>query len=229
MRKDIGGQRFYETPVGLVPSVTTVLGIIDKGKAFKNWLIKQSQEEVDKVNEEACDLGTRVHEHIEHWIKCKIEGLRFNRIILPDEAPCMGAFWKWEKEHRVHYVKSEMFIYHPEGWAGTLDIIAYVDDKLSLIDIKTSKGFYDTMELQLAAYSMGYEYIEKEKLERRYILRLDKKTGNPFFRDGCELRRKYKGEDIDNFREEMYLIHNEAFRHFKSGWEWRNEKYRRVA
>lgn len=204
MRKEIEGKRFYETPVGLVPSVTTILNIIDKGPWYAQWLIQNSQQTVDQTVNTACDLGTRVHEKIEQYIKAKINGDVFNILdCIDDERPCIEAFLEWENKHRVHYVSSEQFVWSKHGYAGTMDIKALVDDFLTQVDIKTSKAFHDTYGLQLSAYSKGDEEQNKKKIEKQMILRLDKVNGMP--------HQKYYPNKFG------------IFLSAKRVWEWRNE------
>ena len=64
------------------------------------------------------------------------------------------SFQDWFKESGLKVVRSEQPVWDLElGYAGTVDVIAQAPDgSLGVLDIKTSKGAYDTMHLQVAAY-----------------------------------------------------------------------------
>ena len=60
--KEIGGQRFYQTPDGLFPSVTTITGH-EKKKFFAEWR-KNNQAESERV----CSRGNNLHSIIEKYL-----------------------------------------------------------------------------------------------------------------------------------------------------------------
>jgi hypothetical protein len=61
------------------------------------------------------------------------------------------------------------------GYAGTFDLLAVLkgDTIPSVIDLKTSKDFWPTMALQLAAYREAL-LEEGKKVSRRLVVRIDK-------------------------------------------------------
>lgn len=115
-----------------------------------------------------------------------------------------NAFLEWEKKNVVKYISSEETIFHPtELYGGTLDCIAELKDGVYVIDFKTSKAFYDEMPLQLSGYRFskecqtepielkiknrdGREFVQKVepiKIDGMGVLRLDKETGQPDWKD----------------------------------------------
>ena len=74
------------------------------------------------------------------------------------------------------------------GFAGTLDLVAYVNGKLTTIDHKAAKGIYRDSPPQVASYDYAYNFmverglIKGEQTEGSAILRLDKETGFPDYR-----------------------------------------------
>jgi len=66
--------------------------------------------------------------------------------------------------------------------------------RLTLLDWKSSKDFYSEMSIQVCAYGRAYnvesDRLKRDKVERIGILRLDKETGIPEYRDVTE------GEDV---------------------------------
>ena len=61
-QKEINGIRMYETPDGIFPSVTTVVGF-EKQKQFADWSKKNAKE-----SQRVCDRGTLLHSKIESYI-----------------------------------------------------------------------------------------------------------------------------------------------------------------
>ena len=62
------------------------------------------------------------------------------------------------------------------GYAGTVDLVAYVSDRLTIVDYKTSKAVYAEYRLQIAAYRAAYRNAETNGL----ILRFPKDRGDAF-------------------------------------------------
>jgi len=72
------------------------------------------------------------------------------------------------------------------GVAGTLDMLAWVDGDLTVVDFKTSKAVYAEMRYQVAEYRAMVPFDEElvkatggGKVTRSLILRLDKESGMP--------------------------------------------------
>lgn len=181
-----------------MPSVTSVLGTVDKSDALIPWAVRQctkfirenkgnreSYPTLDRllesaennwrtVRNEAADTGTQAHNEIEEYIK---------RGVIPSDTPAFTAFKSWEEQHGVIWKRSELTVHHPgEFYAGTLDAVCLFEGKPYVIDFKTSNGFYDTFGMQIAAYGEASKAWGVE-IEGGGILRLDKTTGLPEWRD----------------------------------------------
>lgn len=164
--------------LGLVPSVTNVLGVIAK-EALTTWKVNQailtatkhaknegeaddtyckriasiSQEQVF----EAADLGKAIHAGIENWI---------NNGELPDDKDirvCVEPVIDWIQSVGIKVVASEKILVDLEhGYAGTADLLfTYGDGKgVGVLDFKSRKSTagkkmesWNTEPLQLAAYA----------------------------------------------------------------------------
>lgn len=182
-------------------SVTNATSVIDKSGALVGWAIKLSREFLIKRIEdgltiamedileshklhavrkkEAADLGTAVHEYAEKYIKAKLA--RKPKPELPtDERVLNGviAFLKWEKEHKVKFLASEMIVYSKKhNYVGLMDAKAIIDGKLSCVDFKTSNGIYDEMRFQVAAYREADSEECKCKYQASWIIRFGKDDG----------------------------------------------------
>jgi len=201
--------RFYKVGEKKLPSATTILSLLDK-PALVQWAANQAIEAVvehisgledenltkerilacvdaarknwRQTSKKALDIGTAVHSAIEIRLKTGKDPAE-----LPDEAmEAYIAFLEWLDEHKLEPVAIETTVYG-EGYAGTADLVAYLDDKLTLIDFKTSTGIWPEYALQTAAYRAAWNRIFPEKqVVAHGVLRLDKKTGWPEYKDFSE-------------------------------------------
>ncbi|NHZ85784.1 MAG: hypothetical protein GWP19_07875 [Planctomycetia bacterium] len=187
------------------PSVTEIIGMLDKSSALMGWVAKSMGEYIIKYQEdyddlkdlvqkakysykdisaEAMDIGSEIHGLIEIYIKHKIDPTKGKTL---HESVSNGylAFLEWEKENIKEWFYSERPIHDLDiGYAGTLDAIAKMkDNKVIVIDFKSSKGFYDGYDLQISAYRAAAEKIDKIKYDGMGVLRLDKETGLPQYKD----------------------------------------------
>jgi len=190
------------------PSVTTIIGILSKGDALLGWAAKCAIEYVRKhmtdeadlhsvlanaqvewksARDEAGDIGTEIHALIHKYIKF---GKDATGILRPEVENGFIAFLDWEKEHNVKWISTELqVVSRVHGYAGTLDAICLFDGKKYLIDFKSSKGFYDGFDMQLAAYRIGAGEMGNQT-EGCGILRLDKETGQPEWKDYSDVQEQ---------------------------------------
>jgi len=202
------------------PSVTEIIdSCFDKSDALigwatgemLKWIRENTNEQMDyksimeivglsrfkfrEVSGNAIDTGTQVHDLIEDYIKFGIDKTS-KRDYNDNIKNAFLAFLDWEKVNNIKWVESEIVVYSKEIYvAGRLDAICYYQDKLYCIDFKSSKGFYDGYDLQIAAYPMMYnemKYSQKikkpgfkgiEEIVNCGILRLDKESGVPEWKD----------------------------------------------
>ena len=151
------------------------------------------------VSDKALDVGSEVHNAIETWLKELMNGwhgapeMHICPKLSPQAHTAFAAFLLWADEHNLKPIELEKTVYGSR-WAGTLDFYGYFDDKLYVIDWKTSKpknkktgkGIYPEMRYQVAAYRIAIEdEIQDEELypEGCGVLRLDKETGMPDWND----------------------------------------------
>ena len=129
------------------PSVTTIIGqTCSKGKFFDEWLMKNGLNAIN-LRDEAAERGTAVHENIERL-------LNNEEIVVNNEfiQKSLMSFEKFYNEQKPKVFTQEIFLYHKDiPWAGTPDIIAEVNGRLSIIDIKTG-DYRKTHEIQQLMY-----------------------------------------------------------------------------
>jgi hypothetical protein len=163
-----GRGRHYRHPgTGeLVPSVTNVIGVLDK-PALPRWSAKMvaeaawnmrhsldemgQQEAIDvlkgspwRKSGRAADRGTDIHAYLE----AKLNG-QDPEPLSDDATPYRAAADDWLTKD-IEIVATEMTLFNPL-YAGTTDFVARIDGRLTIGDFKTSKAIYDEAALQLAA------------------------------------------------------------------------------
>jgi len=128
---------------------------------------------------EAADVGEKIHDWIEQFIKAKTKKDQPPIPKDPQVYNGVSAFLKWVAEHNVKFISSEKFIYSKKyDYAGIMDAEAIINNKLSAIDFKSSNGIYPEMRFQVA----GYQAASEEESEKKYpgdkwLIRFGKEDG----------------------------------------------------
>jgi len=145
-------------------------------------IIENARKEWKNISNDAMNIGTEIHDLIEKYIK---HGRDAVGELKPEVENGFLAFLEWEQENIEEWTESEKKVYDPaQCYAGTLDAVAKLKNgKYYVIDFKSSKGFYDGYDQQIAAYRHAYEIEMKVKMDGMGVLRLDKETGLPEFKD----------------------------------------------
>jgi len=187
--------------------------------------LEQARYAYKTVSQTALDVGSEVHNAIEVYMKREIarksDGEGHFDLTDPVYATLseqamrsFNAFNAWYKEHNLKPIAVEQTVYG-DCWAGTLDYIGYFDDKLYVIDWKSSKGFYPEMRYQVAAYRdavpvlslpiTGTKYKPKWKeIDGCGVLRLDKETGLP---DWHDTSKTYESDlKVFNAMHRLYML-----------------------
>ena len=170
-----------------VPGVTTAIGVLPK-PALVPWAAKLTSEAIGKLidpdkpytrteidelckkgkmawrekKESSADKGTEAHKFLESYVKTAFQEdvVTFPLPTDPDVKNSIEKFMQWEKEHTVEWMMSEVRIASEEHqFAGTLDALAVVDGRLTLIDFKTSAGIYESFYIQTAGYQICLEEL----------------------------------------------------------------------
>lgn len=152
------GHTVYKTVEGKrVPSVTTILGVINK-PALVAWANRLGLEGIDstKYVDGTARIGTLAHEMIQEYLG----GMEWDRnAYTPTEIDsaenAVLAFYSWESQiaKEIKTLEIEMQMVSEEFlFGGTCDWLAVIDGKTWLVDLKTSKAIYPEHIYQLSAY-----------------------------------------------------------------------------
>jgi genome maintenance exonuclease 1 len=153
-REEINGIRHYVTPNGSYPSVTTVLGAMLDKSALIEWRKRVGDEEADRVSRLAATRGTNIHNMCESYVRGEDVD-----VSMPFNLVMFNQIKKVLDEHVNDIVGCELTLASDElKVAGSCDLIALYDGKLSIIDYKTStknkmKGWIESYFLQTVLYS----------------------------------------------------------------------------
>lgn len=123
----------------------------------------------EKTLARAADKGSSVHNSIENWLKFGIDDI-------PEEhRPYFDGFLEWWNEYRPEVIASEVKTYHKlMRYGGTIDLLAYIGGKLTLIDFKTTYRLLEkSCGVQLEAYAQALA-SHGITVEAKHILHLKK-------------------------------------------------------
>lgn len=152
--------RQYHTPEGVdLPSITTVLSILSRDGIMK-WRKRVGEEEANRISHRASTRGTAVHAIIEKYINNEES---FKNGYTPD---IISSFLDLkpildDRIGRVYAQEAPLYSNHL-GVAGRVDCVAEFDNKLSIIDFKTSRkpkryDYITNYFMQEAAYAIMWE------------------------------------------------------------------------
>jgi hypothetical protein len=153
--------RTYKTPDGSFSSVTAILQATSDQTGLQQWRESVGEERANSIRDIAAFRGTKLHEAVEQYLLTGQEP-PFSFLVTP--------YWKSIRpfvQTVEHTVILEAPVWHSDGYAGTLDCIAYLpedDGQPTLLDWKTSlrpckpDKLYN-YSLQLAAYRQAANHV----------------------------------------------------------------------
>jgi hypothetical protein len=197
----------YETPLGLMPPVTTVLSATSSPEskaALEAWK-KRTPVEYQKLG---AMRGTWVHSACEHYHETGEWKTHLAH------GGYLESMKPWVEENVVEPVLMEAPIYHPLGFSGTFDLLTFCSEwpELTLLDYKTSKRsklanptYLHGYLAQLGAYSLGLQYTYDIRPDKG-VLCIGRPTGSAEIVtiEADELRQQEK-----NFLRRLDLFHEQ--------------------
>ena len=195
------------------PSVTTVLGQVGKGEALKwwaaaetakyavnmkeTWLHLDNDAAIDLLKREplrslnrAADRGTDVHAIADHYARTG------QKPTLDVHSGYVEALLRFFREQQPLPVLVESTVYGSLGYAGSFDMVCRLpalDDKLIILDYKTSKAIYNDTSAQLAAYAHAEHYLTDDD----QLVPMPKIEGGVVVRFGADGEYEIKVADLD--------------------------------
>lgn len=191
----------------IVPSVTGTTNVMDK-PALVAWAANtcaeyvranlrpgKSLDEIEiasfaesmrsewrKVSKTAANIGSLVHAYAEQYARWKLgDGPEPKMPVNTAARQGVGAFLGWLEDHHVEFLHAERKVYSRAGvYAGTVDLVARVDGVLTVVDYKTSSGWYPEYNVQVAGY--------REALEEELELGIEKSLGLVFSKESGQCK-----------------------------------------
>ena len=170
-RHDTPEGRFYNTPVGMLPSVTSVIDKRLDNVWLEKWIARVGEKEAERVKKRAAERGTILHKACEEYILNTKEydmGLDFTdlerfRLVQKHIDENVGKVYGVEYPLWSSVLKS----------AGTSDFLCEWDFEDAIVDFKTStrektEKNIEGYRIQVAAYTiMANERFEEMGLKLR--------------------------------------------------------------
>jgi len=216
------------------PRVTAIASIKAKPALYMYYASLPNFKTGEIIKAKSAEEGTLIHETIEAI-------LRKEPIVISDPIkPAIRAFMDFYNQHEViaHKIE-EQLISKKHHYAGTMDILADINGKLGVLDIKTSIAIYRDFNIQTSAYIEALKEDPNMPPLTRWILRIDQsrhcrlcpatlrdKGGRIKIRgekkkcdhDWSEMKGEYELKELDNFDHDI-----KAFLACKDLWSWENK------
>lgn len=182
----------------LLPSVSEILHFIfpDKYKGVDQEILNRKAK-----------YGSKVHESIEHYENVlartgKAEAFISTKDFLSldiNQEFSLKQYIRLKDKYNIEVLVQEQMINYKDAYAGRFDMIAKVNDELSLCDIKTTAVLdKEYLSWQLSFYELAYMYMnDTPKFEKLYDIWLPKRG----YGDLVEIERKSISELLSILKE----------------------------
>ena len=177
-RGSTNGKRFYNTPTGALPSVTTILSATKPEKdreGLENWRKWVGNARADAICSEAANRGTRMHKYLEDYV---IDGVL--------KQPGSNPFAKEAHVMAEEIVNkgmcnvnecwgTEISLYYPGIYAGSTDLVGEHNGKPAILDFKQSNKpktdeRVQDYKTQLVFYGIAHNELYKTNINTGVIL-----------------------------------------------------------
>ena len=216
------------------PRVTAIVGIKAKPALYMFYASLPDFKTGEAIKAKSAEEGTLIHETIEAI-------LQKDPVVIPESIkPAIGAFMDfYSKNDIVVHKIEERVVSKKHHYAGTMDVLAEINGKLGVLDVKTSIAIYRDYSMQTSAYIEALREDPNMPPLTRWIFRLDQskhcikcpatlrdKGGREKIRNEkgqCihewgPMQGEYEIKEITTFPEDI-----KAFLACKDLWEWENE------
>lgn len=164
-----GETRYYKTPYGNMPSMTSMLKLLDDG-GLKQWVNRVGKEEADKICKQASSRGNSLHELSELYLQNKltreVKSKHKANFMFDKSKPFLDRITK------VHAIEVPLYSRKLQ-YAGRVDAIVTLEyngkEYLTILDHKNSRNAIDTKKQyarrKLWRYMLqctGYKYALEE-------------------------------------------------------------------
>lgn len=148
----------------------------------------------EKVLNAKAKFGTGVHKAIEN-----LENVEVLPVLDFYQDLCVKEYLKLKDKYNIEVIDQEQMVNYGNHYCGRFDMIASINEKYSLCDIKTTaKLDLESLSWQLSYYALAYAPTEYEnKFEKFYAIWLPKKNIGQV----VEIEKRTKKELLKKLRE----------------------------
>ena len=181
-REAIAGLRHYtvDGEEQKLPSVTTVLGQTqpkEKRESLDRWRQRVGSREAQKITRDAAIRGTAMHKYLEDLIIGK-PSLDLTPLGLQAQKMAEIIVERGLNDcSEVYGIEATLF--YPGLYAGSVDLVAKYQDKVSIIDFKQTnkpkqREWIEDYFLQMGAYGMAHDAVYGTTIEQGIIMMCSK-------------------------------------------------------
>jgi hypothetical protein len=173
-RKDLPEGRRYIYGEQKLPSVTTIISKTKDTSGLDAWAERIGKENAEKIKNDAASVGTHMHNVIERMVAYRDLPRPTNWLMIKGYEmgyKLVNTYFKYLEE----IWGSEVSVYYPGKYAGTMDMIGIYRGKLAVIDFKQSKKpkkseWIEDYFHQLAAYAVAHDKLFNTEINFGVIL-----------------------------------------------------------
>lgn len=200
-REDRSTGRCYVADGQRLPSVTTILSKtkpLEEIKSLNEWKRRIGKDEAERVTKEASNVGTIMHNILEHWVLNEEYDPGDN--IIHRQAKRMAETVKENIKDNINEIwGSEVNLYYPDLYAGTTDLVGMWNGKPAIMDFKQTnkpkkREWVSNYFLQLCAYAEAHDILFDTKIDQGVIFMCS--------REGEFQQFEIVGEEFDYWKEQ---------------------------
>ena len=170
----INGLRYHETPIGLLPGVTTVLNKTKNNysiAALSQWQAKVGKKVAQDIMLNSSSRGAALHQIIEAYLLSQPPRPVNDEVL---------TLWNLMRPIVIQAKESDLMhvecaTHHPLGFAGTPDLVVNFNGKVTVLDWKNSRkpkkrSYIRDYLMQVAAYAKSHEITYGDVVEQAIIV-----------------------------------------------------------
>ena len=172
-RVEIDGKRFYNTPDGTFPSVTTVLSNLEKA-SLDDWKKRVGEEEAERRRNRGANRGTRLHRVVEDYMLNKPVEDVFKDVQADTKSLFESIRKHLDSIDLVYGVETPLYSKLLRT-AGTTDQLCVINGKNTVLDLKTATNpkrdeHLTSYYYQATCYAMMAESLFQKNFEQCVLL-----------------------------------------------------------
>jgi hypothetical protein len=190
------------TYIGVFPSVTTILNAYPQSAILTKWIADNGWDESQEIKEAAGKSGTKIHAACD---TLEDGGDLYERDFTLKEWYKIDAFVRWHNLVKPELIAQELAIFSKKGgFAGRLDRIYKIGNKITLLDLKSSSAIHEHFPLQFSSYAKAIEEMTNLEIDQTACLQL-----------GASNKDKYRYVVYTDWRD-----HYKVFENVQATWQY---------